>query len=307
MKIYDMAKDAPLEKTILILGNFDGLHRGHRTLIERAEMIRKETGYPIVFVTYYPHPLTVLTGRSVRLLTTEAERRYLLSKTTIDSYLPFPFDETVATTEPEIFIEQSLIKRLGAKYVVVGTDYRFGRKAIGDVELLKKYEDDFTVIPVDKVTYQGKVISSSWIRQLIEEGNVFLANRLLNSPYLLSGEVVEGRQLGRTIGFPTANLLPDEGKLIPKKGVYLSRVFWSGQSYKGLTNIGTSPTVDGKEFLIETYIEDFNQIIYGQQLVVECLLFIRPEEKFESLNELKEQIGLDQELLFKEDYQHYFE
>lgn len=200
--------------------------------------------------------------------------------------------------EPEAFVREILVKRLQAKYLAVGTDFRFGYQRRGDYRLLQQMGKTygFEVEVVEKACYQGREISSTYIREELEKGNMELVNQLLGYAYSVTGEVLHGRKIGRTLGLPTVNLMPEEQKLLPPNGVYATRTLIAGEVFEGITNIGYKPTVGGETRKgVETYLFDLDRELYGEELTVRFYGYARPEQKFASLEELKAQIEQDVE------------
>ena len=273
------------EETAVTLGKFDGVHRGHQKLLSR--ILEKKNLKSVMFT---------INGRKSGFVLTDEEKRFMLEKTGLSYLIDCPFIPSVSGMEAEDFVREILVNRLHAKSIVVGKDFHFGYKRGGDASLLlwlqKKY--GFQVEVVEKEQYKGRDISSTYIREALHDGNVKLANELLGYRYYVSGIVLHGRQIGRTIGMPTTNLLPPQEKLLPKDGVYLTRTFVKEDEYYGITNVGYKPTVGGETRRgVETYLFDFDGDLYGQDLMVEFIEFRRPEQKFQSLDELKAHILSD--------------
>lgn len=277
------------------LGKFDGLHRGHQKLI-RHILNQKEHGLQSVIFTFEKNPTRMLSGLSSQNIMTNEERCRRLEEIGIDRLLECPFTPQVSHMEPEYFVEEVLVRQLHASFVAVGKDFRFGYQRRGDHRLLMTMGDrlGFHVEVVEKEQSHGRDISSSYIREALHEGNIPLANELLGYRYFVSGEVLHGRQIGRTLGLPTTNLMPPPDKLLPPNGVYLTKTILEDGEYFGITNIGYKPTVGGETHKgVETFLFDFNGDLYGQHLTVEFLEFERPEQKFKSLEELKARILSD--------------
>ncbi len=276
------------KQSIVTIGKFDGFHTGHRRLLAALDENKKD-GYNKVVIS-------LSFGKEELLSDMEKER--VLSAFGIDSLVIAEFDERLKSLSPYDFVKDILIKNFGVKHIVVGDDFRFGYERRGDISTLKELSSEFnfglTVIP--RVTYDGDFISSSRIREALKNGDITLANTLLGEMYGFTGTVMHGKQLGRTIGFPTINLYPDEKKIIPRFGVYSSIVTFDGNDYRGITNIGIRPTLDdGDRLSIETYIADFDNDIYDKTVKLRLDSFIRPEIKFSSVDDLKNQIRLDME------------
>ena len=283
------------EKTAVTLGKFDGLHRGHKKLLNQV-LRKREEGYRAAIFTFDIPPKNVLRGTNGRMILTNEERAMLLEKYKVDILFECPFTKEIAGMEPEKFVADILIKQMNAGYIVVGSDFRFGHERSGDIYLLdrlsRKY--NFKLLVLAKEQYEGRDISSTYIREVLKEGKMELAETLLGYPYFVTGEVVKGKQLGRKLGIPTVNQLPRENKLLPPNGVYASKACIDGTYYTGMTNIGIRPTVEDTQVRnVETYLFDFDEDIYGKEIKVELLTFERPEQRFESLEELKAQLQRD--------------
>lgn len=272
----------------ITLGKFDGLHRGHQLLLSHVK--RKQAEGMISVIVAFDF------GRTRGLMLSE-ERRRMLEKQGIDVLLECPFVPELSHMEPEEFIRQMLKGRLNGAFLAVGTDFRFGYRRRGDYHLLQEMapEYGYEVEVVEKAQYGGRDISSTFIREELEKGNIGRVNRLLGYAYSVTGPVIHGRAVGRTLGMPTINLLPDAGKLLPPNGVYATRTLLEGQEYEGITNIGYKPTVGGENLKgVETYLFDLDRDLYGKEATVMFYAFERPERRFDSLRELKEQLKRDE-------------
>jgi riboflavin kinase / FMN adenylyltransferase len=294
-----------LQPTQVALGNFDGVHLGHRAVIKAlsehssGQINRSAStihGYSTV-VSFTPHPYVFFTGQPKPLLTPLSEKVQLLEALGVEQLVLLPFDQDLANLTPEAFVEQVLVQQLKAQKISVGFNFCFGYQRTGTAEDLRAIAAHYN-IPVTIVApaLMGKDrISSSEVRQALEIGDVVQANQLLGRTYTLTGEVVQGQQLGRTLGFPTANLKIPEEKFVPVNGVYQvlveSSVF--SQPQLGVMNIGSRPTVDGTSQTIEVHLLDWSGDLYGHTLTVHLEQFLRPEQKFESLDALKAQIQHD--------------
>ena len=279
------------------IGKFDGFHLGHDEIVHHL-LSYKDKGFDICVVTFKEPPLAVLTHENdIKVLTTNAEKKRIFEELGFDYYIELPFDESIRCMEPSEFAQKILLRKLNMKACVLGTDLRFGHNGAGNAALLEKLGDkyDFAVKVIDKVMLDNEIVSSTYIRQLILDGNVEIAARFLKIPYHIYGQVVHGRQIGRTISIPTVNLIPVKDKLLPPFGVYISMTEYNGKSYRSITNIGCKPTISGSkpDVSAETYIFDFDNQIYNEYINVSLLKFVRGEMKFDSIDELKAQMELD--------------
>lgn len=278
--------------TVMTLGKFDGLHRGHELLMENLLNIAAQKQYKKAVFTFDVPPNDVAIHP---VITTNEERAELFCSYGIDYLLECPFTETIKNMSPVDFISW-MVHSFGVKEFVVGSDFCFGAKRSGNYETLIAYEKEFGYHTnvFDKVQEDGIDISSTYIRQILGEGDIPKANHLLGYAYSMSDTVVHGNQIGRSMGIPTINIVPPKDKLLPPKGVYVTEVCVKEQSYSGVTNVGVKPTVgEDNPIVVETFILDFCQEIYGEAITVKFLKYIRPERKFESLEALKEQIASD--------------
>ena len=296
MKIYQgtMAFAAERE-TAVILGKFDGLHLGHERLITEV-LKRKERGLLSCAFTFDVPPGSVVEGTSPRFLSTREEKEELFEAAGLDLVVECPFTEEVRRMVAEDFLRM-LSERLLARCIVIGADCRFGYGRAGDKSLLLREAEalSYEAVVVDKETWQGREISSSWIREEIRSGNLETAERLLGHAYFFSGEVVHGNQIGRKIQTPTLNLSPQEGKVLPPFGVYVTETRVEGEIYQGISNLGVKPTVSGDGTVgLETHLFSFAGDIYGKRVRTSFLKFLRPERKFASLEALQAQIREDQ-------------
>lgn len=280
---------------VLTIGNFDGVHHGHQLLLAHLVAKGRELGVPSLLLTFEPLPREFFAGSSVPArLTRFREKITLLQRTDLDRVLCLPFNERTRRTSAQWVIEELLHNLLGIRYVVVGDDFRFGKDQAGDYEMLKKAGDHygFGVSQLGTLTFEHERVSSSRIREVLAEGNFELAEKLLGHPYFIMGRVVYGRQLGRQLGSPTANIRLQRYRAA-LDGVYAVRVGGLDRTYEGVANIGVRPTVDGKEPLLEVHLFDFARDIYGELLTVEFLHKIRDERTFAGLDALKTQIQAD--------------
>lgn len=284
------------EDTVLSLGKFDGLHLGHELLM-RSVFERKAAGLKAAVFTFDIPPKGALENTSAQVITTAEEKQRLFEARGVDYLIECPFTTQIMHMEAEDFVRE-IVKRLRVRCMVVGTDFRFGYKRRGDYQMLRSLAGTYgyELVVVEKMQYKGRDISSTYIREELQSGNIALANRLLGYPYFLQGQVIHGNRVGRTLGFPTVNIkLPGE-KLLPPFGVYLSQVQLEGNRYGGITNIGKKPTVQGKNSDIvgaETYIYNFSRDVYDRDIRVDILEYVRPEICFSSVEELKRQLDTD--------------
>ena len=282
-----------MEKTIYALGFFDGVHLGHQALLRQTVALARQVGATPGALTFSTHPDGLVSGSVPALLNTAADRNSLLGVYGIQSILELPFDEEVKNTHWASFLRQ--LVEAGAAGFVCGDDFRFGSGGLGTPKKLAAFCEKqglaYAVVPQQEV--DGVRVSSTYIRQLLENGEMEQVNRFLGHPHILSGEVVPGRQLGRTIGIPTANVLLPEGLAVPKLGVYAGSALVEGKAYRTVTNIGSRPTVGGHQVRMESWLLDFEGDLYGKTITVALLQFLREEQKFDSLEELKGQILKD--------------
>ncbi len=292
---YVEGKDFKYENTAITLGKFDGIHRGHQMLLKKI-VSGDNHGLTSVMFTFSSHPQNLLQHKHTKLIYTLEEKCILLENWGLDVLISYPFNEETANMEAYDFVKYILVGQLGGKMIVVGKDFRFGHNRKGDVKLLEKLskEFDFKLIVFDKLEYKGRRVSSTLIKKLIGEGDLEYANHLLGTPYTIAGIVKHGRKLGRTIGYPTINIIPDESKLLPPSGVYVSSTQVNGNLLPGITSIGQNPTV-GKtnEIRVETFIFDFDGDLYDKTIRVQILSKCREEIKFDNIELLKEQIDKD--------------
>ena len=283
------------EPTAVTLGKFDGLHRGHELLMQTVLKYSKKYQVASVAFTFDIPPRNCVEGVTGTVLTTIEEKEYIFEKQGLDYLIECPFNKEVMCMQPKDFIAW-LCRSLHMKYVVVGTDFRFGYKRAGDYETLQKYEEvyGYKTIVIDKLKDVNRDISSTYVREEIAVGNIRKANELLGYHYFIKSEIVHGRKLGRTIGIPTINMILPSDKLLPPNGVYVTEVLVDGKLYMGVTNVGCKPTVSDENIVgVETYIDNFNQDIYGEKIVVYFIDYIRSEMKFHSVEELRIQMQKD--------------
>ncbi|RDU24368.1 bifunctional riboflavin kinase/FAD synthetase [Anaerosacchariphilus polymeriproducens] len=282
------------EPTAITLGKFDGLHLGHKKLIKHV-IEKKVLGAKSVLFTFDTPPGAVMKEQVQEVLTTNEERRIFAEEAGIDYLIECPFVPEIRNMEPEEFIKD-IVEKLNIKFFIVGPDFRFGHQRKGDTDLLVKLGADFGyhVEVIEKEQLDGIDISSTYIREEIQKGNIEKGNQLLGYPFTVRGEVIPGRKFGRKIGMPTTNLLPVRQKLLPPNGVYISATIVRGKKYSSVTNIGYKPTVGATETRgVETYIFDYDMDIYGETIEVQLLRYLRMEKKFDSVDQLKEQMQKD--------------
>lgn len=292
-KIQDFKSNSP---TTVTLGTFDGVHLGHKKIIERLTQHSPEKHQSLV-LTFFPHPRMVLQEKSdIKLLNTIQEKADLLEKAGLQNLIIHPFDQSFSQLSAEEFVKTILVDQFNVGKIIIGHDHRFGKNRSADIHDLiafgQKYHFDVEQISAEEIDEVS--ISSTKIRNALYDGNIHLANEYLGYNYFLTGIVVKGKQLGRTIGFPTANLkIEEEYKLIPQNGVYVVKSTIDQKEVFGMMNIGTNPTVGGQFQTIETNFLDFSGDLYDKELKIELLYRIRSEEKFTSIEALKQQISKD--------------
>ncbi len=298
MKIHKDIKNIKIKSPVLTVGTFDGVHLGHKkildVLVKEAEKIN---GEPVV-LTLYPHPRKILDPnfKDLFLLNTLDEKTELLEKAGIKHLIIYPFTKDFASLSSCDFIEKMLFNKLNVRQLIVGYDHRFGKDRQGNINILKKCAAPFNieVLKVDAFTLNNKKVSSTTIRNALLSGKIENANTCLGYSYFLSGKVISGNKIGRTMGFPTANIQIHEEKLIPKNGVYAVKVLISEKEYSGMLNIGYRPTVDTeKNLTVEVHIFDFPGDLYDKNIKISFKHFIRKEQKFPDKQALKEQLVRD--------------
>ncbi|MBU3126464.1 bifunctional riboflavin kinase/FAD synthetase [Clostridium tagluense] len=288
--------------TYIALGSFDGLHLGHMHLVNKAVELSKENNAKSMICTFKNHPLSVINKEICPQLIMDNDTKIkLLEGTGIDIVNLVSFDKDFMKITPEQFIKD-MVNFYNTKGIVVGFNYRFGYKNLGDVEMLQKYSSilGYKLYVCEAISNNNEVVSSSNIRHLIAEGNIIKANELLGRPHSITGEVIKGKQLGRTIGFPTVNLNYNKQYIIPKGGVYYTLAQYDNNIYKAITNIGYNPTVEGGKLSVETYILNFDKQIYGENVKINFVSRIRDEVKFDTVEELRQQLIKDKEYAIKQ-------
>lgn len=291
---FDTTEFGIQEKTAVTLGKFDGVHRGHQKLIQTA---CEETNMLSVVFTFASPPGAILTGTRQKVLTTADEKRSILEEMGVDFLVEYPFNESICRLEPKEFVRHVLVGQLNVGLVVTGSDFRFGYQRKGDTSLLKKMgrRYGFFVKVLEKEQDQGIDISSSRVKEKVGMGDMEEVKRLLGRPYRIREKVVHGIALARTLGIPTLNMIPSDEKILPPNGVYATETRIHGRVFKGITNIGTKPTVTKEKTVVaETHLFDYHEDdLYDQILDIDLYYFIRPEICFDSVSHLKEQMEAD--------------
>lgn len=298
MKIYQSLNEfKPSRKTIVTLGTFDGVHLGHNVILDKICNTAKQENLESVLLTFFPHPRLIVSNDSeIKMLNTMAEKAKLLKQKGIQNFIIHPFDKLFSELSPREFVAQILVKQLNIQKIIIGYDHKFGKNRAADFNDLiafgKEFGFEVEEIPAKQV--DEVAVSSTKIRNSLLEGNISLANDYLGYSYMLSGIVIKGNQLGRTIGFPTANIEVSENyKLIPKNGVYIVSAIVNNQTIFGMMNIGIKPTLGDNVPTIEVHLLDFSEDIYGQEIQVNVIERLRDEQKFESFEALKSQLEID--------------
>lgn len=301
IKIFDLDKnELDLHPKTVALGNFDGIHKGHRKLMEKNIEISKQYGLIPSVLLFKENTKNILNGEK-EYLTSLDDKIEILSGLGIKCFCLLDFNEKFMNLSPEEFIEKIIYTKLNAKFVIVGDNYFFGKNAKGDKNTLKSFEEeyDYQTQVVDFEMDGDRIINSTDIRKMIREGELEKANSELVRPYRMKGTIVKGKQRGRLLNFPTANLDPYFKYVSPKFGVYFTRVYLDNEVYYALTDIGTNPTFENERVKIETYILDFCQDIYGREMSVEFLEFLRPDYKFSSKEALIDQMNKDKKEAYR--------
>jgi riboflavin kinase/FMN adenylyltransferase len=305
MRVYEgIGQFKKNNNAIVTSGTFDGVHIGHQKILDSLKSIAEKTGGETVLLTYWPHPRLVLdpANDTIKLLTTFEEKERVLERFGLDHLIKLPFTKAFSELSSEEFIKDILVEGLGTKTLVIGYDHKFGHNRSGSFESLKENSANygFNIREIPRQDVKNVGVSSSKIRKSLSIGDIHISNQFLGWEYCLNGTVVEGDRLGRKIGFPTANIkMSSELKLIPAGGSYAVRVIHKNQPYEGMLNIGTRPTVNGINQTIEVNIFDFDKQIYEDEIQIKMVRLIRKENKFESLELLKEQLILDRDLAKK--------
>lgn len=304
LKLFHSINDfRSTKKTILTLGTFDGVHIGHKKILEKITQNTENGKYESLVLTFFPHPRMVLQEKSeIKLLNTIAEKTKLLENTGIENLVIHPFNESFSRLTAEEFVSSILVNQFHIQKIIIGHDHRFGRNRTADINDLIAFGEQygFEVEQISAQEIKDVSVSSTKIRKALTEGEMSLANEYLGYDYFLTGTIIKGKQLGRTIGFPTANLkIEEEYKLIPKNGVYIVKSIINEKLVYGMMNIGFNPTVDGQVQSIEIHFLDFDEDLYDLKIAVSLLQYVREEQKFGSVDLLKEQLRKDKETTSK--------
>lgn len=301
MKIFNSIQEFRSDsKTVVTLGTFDGVHKGHKSILEKLINSSKNSGCESVVLTFFPHPRMVLQQNSdIKLLNTIDEKAHLLEEYGVDNLIIHPFDHAFSRLTAEEFVKDILVDKLNIFKIIIGHDHRFGRNRTATIDDLIIYgkEYGFEVEQISALEINEVSVSSTKIRNALNSGMLETANKFLGYPYFLTGTVIKGKQLGRTIGFPTANIsIKEDYKLIPAQGVYVVSAEIEGRNIFGMMNIGTNPTVGGVSQSIEVHFFDFTEDIYDKEVRVSVHYRIRDEIKFPSVDDLKKQLAEDQKI-----------
>ena len=299
MKVFTTIPNYPSEnKSIVTIGTFDGVHLGHRVILKRMKEIAKKTKGKSVLLTFFPHPRHVLhkDNQDMKLITTLQEKQDLINQAGLDNLVIHEFTKKFSRIKPVNFVRDILVEQLNVHTLVIGYDHHFGRNREGSIQELTTLADlyDFNIEKIDPQYFEDVTVSSSKIRKLIEKGEMVKAKQYLGYEFMLNGKVIKGNSLGKTINFPTANIVVEnKWKILPADGVYAVKIVLEEKEYKGMMNIGQKPTVDGNGLSLEVNIFDFNQDIYGKGIEIRFVKRIRDERKFENLQGLKKQLLID--------------
>ena len=299
MKYFELDTQSQFEETNLCLaiGNFDGFHKGHISILDSLKKIANQNNLPTAIMSFSPHPREYFENKNENFnIYTKSEKINFLKKYDINIYIEFTFDKNLSELSADQFVKEILINKLNIKNVIVGKDFKFGKNRSGNFQILENYskENNFDVHLVESVMLSdgSSKFSSSIIRDNIKNAEMEKVNFALGRPWHIHGTVIEGDKKARKINFPTANIIPGK-HILPRKGVYCVEVYIDNEKYLGVSNFGKRPTVDGSKVLLETHIFNFNKEIYGNELTVRFLTFIRPEQKFANFDELAKQIKKD--------------
>jgi riboflavin kinase/FMN adenylyltransferase len=305
MKVYNHIDEfKQIKNAVVTIGTFDGVHIGHQKIISRLQEVARQKGGETVILTFFPHPRMILhpDDLNIKLISTMEEKAERLSNLGIDHLIITPFTRDFSNLSPQEYIREVLVKKIGTAQIIIGYDHRFGKDRSGGLKELQHYSSElgYEVEEIPEQDIDDVAISSTKIRNAILSGDVKTAETFLGYPFHLTGKVIKGDQIGRKLGFPTANLFIEESyKLIPSDGIYAVSVDFKTEetklkSAKGMAYIGHRPTINGMSRNIEVNIFDFSEDIYGQTIRLNFLEYMRGDQKFNSLEELKEQLGLDE-------------
>lgn len=298
MKVYNALKDYNNHPSVITIGTFDGVHLGHKKIIERLCKFGQNNQLNSLILTFFPHPRMVLNkDYNLKLLSTIEEKKTRLEALGVDALVIEPFTLDFANLSAEDYVKTVLVEQLNAKHIIIGYDHRFGKNRTANIDDLKFYGSSlgFTVEEIPAEDIDAVSISSTKIRHALHEGLIEKANRYLGDNYIIQGIVVKGKGIGKSLNYPTANIqINSDLKLIPKHGVYIVKCLIDKKNYWGMMNIGVNPTFDNNELSIEVHFLDYNGDLYGNTLNIELLKHLRNEKKFDSIENLKNQIALDE-------------
>src|SRR5579872_5628984 len=292
MKIYNSIEEfKPVKNAVVTIGTFDGVHLGHRKIISRITELAKDIGGESVILTFFPHPRMILhpEDQDIKMINTMPEKAELLAQLGVDHLIITPFTRDFSNQSPDEYIKNILVDKIGTKKIVIGYDHRFGKDRQGSLTELQQLAPvyGYDVIEIPEQDIHDVAVSSTRIRKALLNDEIELANEFLGYPFFITGKVNRGDQIGRTIGYPTANILIEENyKLVPSDGIFAVKVYVDGEAHKGMGYIGHRPTINGMTRNIEVNILDFDRDIYSQPIKMELLHFVRGDMKFDSLEEL---------------------
>ena len=297
-EITDITTFTTQQPTVLTIGTFDGVHLGHQKIVERVVTTARQEGLLATVFTFFPHPrMVVQHDKGLKLIHTLEEKKQLLQQLGVDLLVVQPFNEAFAQLSAEEFVSTILVQRLNVKKVIIGYDHRFGRNRTANIDDMRLFGEKygFAVVEISVQEVDEVSVSSTKIREALNKGDVTTAEHYLGTPYSLTGTVVHGLKLGRTLGYPTANIqVTEDYKLIPKDGVYAVYSYIGSRKVYGMMSIGKNPTIEGKGASIEVYFFDFNGNLYDQKLTIEFVQYLREEQKFATIDLLKKQLQDDE-------------